>query len=85
MSTANRYTILYKSALCQKCHVCLGSDLIKPSLSCVVTSETAAIHVRCQHSMCNFLNCKILQGPHPPAWDQEGLPFSLPDAYTAKV
>ena len=67
---------------CQKqCHVCLGSHLTKPCLSCVVTSKTAAIHVRCQHSMCNFLSCKILQGPHPTAWDQEGLPFSLPDAY----
>ena len=66
---------------CQKqCHVCLGSHLTKPWLSCVVTSKTAAIHVRCQHSMCNFLSCKILQGPHT-AWDQEGLPFSLPDAY----
>ena len=63
---------------CQKRHVCLGS---KPCLSCVVTSKTAAIHVRCQHSMCNFLSCKILQGPHPTVWDQEGLPFSLPDAY----
>ena len=63
---------------CQKRHVCLGS---KPCLSCVMTSKTAAIHVRCQHSMCNFLSCKILQGPHPTAWDQEGLPFSLPDAY----
>ena len=40
---------------CQKqCHVCLGSHLTKPCLSCVVTSKTAAIHVRCQHSMCNF-------------------------------
>ena len=66
---------------CQKRHVCLGSHLTKPCLSCVVTSKTAAIHVRCQHSMCNFLSCKILQGPHPTAWDQEGLPFSLPDAY----
>ena len=47
----------------------------------MVTSKTAAICVRCQHSMCNFLSCKILQGPHPTAWDQEGLPFSLPDAY----
>ena len=63
---------------CQKRHVCLGS---KPCLSCVVTSKTAAIHVRCQHSMCNFLSCKILQAPHPVAWDQEGLPFSLSDAY----
>ena len=51
---------------CQKqCHVCLGSHLTKPCLSCVVMSKTAAIHVRCQHSMCNFLSCKILQGPHP--------------------
>ena len=66
---------------CQKHYVCLGSHLTKPCLSCVVTSKTAAIHVRCQHSMCNFLSCKILQGPHPTAWDQEGLPFSLPDAY----
>ena len=31
--------------------------------------------------MCNFLSCKILQGPHPAALDQEGLPFSIPDAY----
>ena len=66
---------------CQKRYVSLGSHLTKPCLSCVVTSKTAAIHVRCQHSMCNFLSCKILQGPHPTAWDQEGLPFSLPDAY----
>ena len=58
-----------------------GYHLTKPCLSCVVTSKTAAIHVRCQYSMCNFLSCKILQGPHPAAWDQEGLPFSLPDAY----
>ena len=67
---------------CQKqCHVCLGSHLNKPCLSCVAMSKTAAIHVRCQHSMCNFLSCKILQGPHPTAWDQEGLPFRLSDAY----
>ena len=67
---------------CQKqCHVCLGSYLTKPCLSCVVMSKTAAIHVRCQHGMCNFLSCKILQGTHPAAWDQEGLPFSLSDAY----
>ena len=53
---------------CQKqCHVCLGSHLTKPCLSCVVTSKTAAIHVRCQHSMWKFLSCKILQGPHPTA------------------
>ena len=51
------------------------------SLSCVVTNKTAAIHVRCQHSMCNFLSCKTLLGPHPSALDQEGLPFSLSDAY----
>ena len=66
---------------CQKQHVCLGSHLTKPCLSCVVTSKTAATHVRYQHSMCNFLSCKILQGPHqahPTAWNQEGLPFSLP-------
>ena len=51
---------------------------LSPScLSCVVTSKTAAIHVRCQHSMCNFLSCKILQGPHPTAWDQEGLPLAF--------
>ena len=67
---------------CQKqCHVCLGSHLTKPCLACVVTNKTAAIHVRCQHSMCNFLSCKILQGPHPTAWNQESLPFSLPGAY----
>ena len=67
---------------CQKqCHVCLGSHLTKPCLPCVGTNKTAAIHVRCQHSMCNFLSCKTLQGPHPTAWNQEGLPFSLPDAY----
>ena len=86
MSTALiycQYIILYKSALClpKQCHVCLGSHLTKPCLSCLVTSKTAAIHVRCLHSMCNFLCCKILQGPHPVARDQEGLPFSLPDAY----
>ena len=46
----------------------------------MVTSKTAAIHVRCQHSMCNFSSCKILQGPHPTAWDQEGflLAFLMP-------
>ena len=70
---------------CQNNVVCLGShSLSKPCLSCVVTSKTAAIHVRCLHSMCNFLSCKILQGPHPTAWDQEGLHFSLPDAYRNK-
>ena len=26
-------------------------------------------------TMYNFLGCKILQGPHPAAWDQEDLPF----------
>ena len=63
---------------CQKqFHVCLGSHLTKPCLSCVVTSKTAAIHVRCQHSMHNFLSCKILLGPHPTAWDQEGLPLAF--------
>ena len=62
---------------CQKRHVCLGS---KPCLSCVVTSKTAAIHFRCQHSMCNFLSCKILQGPHPTAWDRKAflLAFLMP-------
>ena len=73
VSTANRsfiksnnITILHCASQ-EHCHVCLGSDLTKPCLPCVVTSETAAIHVMCQHSMCNFLSCKILQGPHPTA------------------
>ena len=68
----------------EQCHVCLGSHLTKPCLPCVVTSKTAAIHVGWQHNMCNFLGCKILQGSHPAAWDQEGLPSrqkNLPDAY----
>ena len=63
---------------------CYPSLVPRPS-SCSVEggsgAETTAIHVRCQHSMSNFLSSKILQGPHPAAWDQEGLPFSLPDAY----
>ena len=68
----------------EQCHACLGSNLTKPCLPCVVTSKTAAIHVGWQHNMCNFLGCKILQGSHPAAWDQEGLPSrqkNLPDAY----
>ena len=51
----------------QQCRVCLGSHLTKPCLSCLVPSKTAAIHVRWQHNMCNFLGCKILQGLHPTA------------------
>ena len=71
---------------CQKqCHVCLGSHLTKPCLSCVVTSKTAAIHVRCQHSMCNFLSCKILQGPHPIALTRNAFLlayWSIKESYT---
>ena len=60
---------------CQKqCHVCLGSHLTKPCLSCVVTSKTAAIHVKCQHSMCNLQDTP---GSTSRSFDQEGLPFSL--------
>ena len=70
---------------CQKRHVCLGSHLTKPCLSCVVTSKTAAIHVRCQHSMCNFLSCKILQGPHPTALTRKAFLlayWSIKESYT---
>ena len=58
VSTANRYFIDSNNIqfctkvhyACQKqCHVCLGSHLTKPCLSCVAMSKTAAIHVRCQH------------------------------------
>ena len=60
----------------EQSHVCLGSHLTKPSLPCMCGyGQTAAIHVTCQHNMRNFLGCKILQGPHPTAWDQESLPF----------
>ena len=48
----------------EHCHVCLGSHLTKPCLSFVVTSKTAAIHVRWQQGMCNFL---VLQSPRPAA------------------
>ena len=62
----------------EQSHVCLGSHLTKPSLHCMCGyGQTAAIHVTWQHNMRNFLGCKILQGPHPAAWDQEGLPFKL--------
>ena len=72
-----RVTVLYRlhCAIQEQCHVCLGSHLTKLCLPCVVTTKTAAIHVRWQLNMCNFLCCKILQGPRPAAWDQEGLPF----------
>ena len=65
----------YCIVLAKNTHVCLGSYLTKPCFPCVVTSKTAAIHVKWQHNMCNFLGHKILQGPCPTAWDQEGLPF----------
>ena len=65
----------YCIVLAKNTHVCLGSHLTKPCLPCVVTSKTAAIHVKCQHNMCNFLGHEILQGPCPAAWDQEGLSF----------
>ena len=38
----------------EQCYVCLGSHLTNPCLPCVVTSKTAAIHVRWQDSMCKF-------------------------------
>ena len=51
---------------------------------CLITSKTAAIHVKWQHNTCYFLGCKILQGPLPGGWDQKVFVFMCSLEYARK-